>query len=174
MVKVQFDRLSFVIVDDNSHVRRLLRTILYSFGSRTVFEAEDGANALEVIGLQNPDIVITDLVMPVFDGFDLVRTIRDPRASKNPGIPIIMITGHSEKQKVLEARNLGVSEFLCKPFSANSLYQRVQSIIRKSQSVEPKRSPEITQAAPTDTKPDNVGVEPRPQEASESKEAWQI
>ncbi len=131
MARVQFHRLSFAIVDDNSHVRRLLRTVLYSFGAREIYEAEDGLLGLEAVDRHHPDILITDLVMPNYDGFELVRTIRNPRGCSHSTVPIIMLTGHAEKRHVLMARELGVSEFLCKPFSADSVYQRVRSIIER-------------------------------------------
>ncbi len=134
MTKVLFDRLSFLVVDDNTYARRLIRTILFSFGSRQVHEAEDGASALELIELHQPDIVVTDLIMPVFDGFDLVRTIRHSK-SDYAAMPIILVTAHAEKKHVLEARKLGVSEFLRKPFSANAFYERVQSIMTKADPV---------------------------------------
>ena len=128
MESTKFERLSFAIIEDNAHVRRLLRTILHSFGSREVYEADDGASGLEVIDVYMPDIVITDLQMPVFDGFDLVRTIRNPKACKTPKVPIIMLTAYAEKSNVLLARDLGVTEFICKPFSADTLYKRIRAI----------------------------------------------
>ena len=129
MIKIPFEHMSFAVIDDNAHIRRLLRSILHSFGCRDVYEAEDGAAGLEVVETHAPDIVIVDLVMPLFDGFDFVRTVRNPKGCKTPRVPIIMLTGHAEKRNVLEARNLGVTEFMCKPFSADTLYKRVQSIV---------------------------------------------
>ncbi|MGI9415634.1 MAG: response regulator [Hyphomicrobiales bacterium] len=131
MATTQFERLSFAIIEDNAHVRRLLRTILHSFGCREVYEADDGASGLEVLDSHVPDIVITDLDMPVFDGFDLVRTIRNPKACKTPKVPIIMLTGYAEKSNVLRARDLGVTEFICKPFSADTLYKRIRTIVER-------------------------------------------
>lgn len=131
MTSINFERLSFAIVEDNFHVRRLLRTILFSFGCREAYEADDGAAGLKVVENHNPDIVITDLDMPVCDGFDLVRTIRNPEVCKNPTIPIIMLTAYAQRSNVLKARELGVSEFMCKPFAADTLYKRIQNIVRR-------------------------------------------
>lgn len=131
MASIKFEKLSFAIIEDNAHVRRLLRTILYSFGCRECYEAEDGASGLEVLDAHQPDIVITDLDMPVFDGFDLVRTIRNPKACKTPMVPIIMLTGYADKSNVLRARDLGVSEFICKPFAADTLYKRIRNIVER-------------------------------------------
>jgi CheY-like chemotaxis protein len=129
MAKIDFDRLSFAVVDDNVHMRRLIRTLLYSFGSREIYEAEDGASGLEIVEMYSPDILITDWAMPIFDGLEFVQLIRNPDACKNAYIPIIMLTGHADRRRVLQARDSGVTEFLCKPVSATALYQRIKSII---------------------------------------------
>ncbi|MBZ0217012.1 MAG: response regulator [Fimbriimonadaceae bacterium] len=129
MSKIAFDRISFLVVDDNSHMRRLVRSLLHGFGSRQVFEAEDGAAGLEGVETYAPDILITDWAMPIFDGLELVQMIRNPDSCKNAYIPIIMLTGHSEKERVTQARDLGVTEFLCKPISAKALYDRIFNIV---------------------------------------------
>lgn len=129
MSKIAFDRLSFLVVDDNSHMRRLVRSLLHGFGSRQVYEAEDGASGLEAVETYGPDIMITDWAMPIFDGLELVQMIRNPDSCKNAYIPIIMLTGHSEKHRVIQARDMGVNEFLCKPISAKALYDRIHSIV---------------------------------------------
>ncbi len=129
MAKIDFERLSFAVVDDNVHMRRLVRTLLYSFGSREIYEAEDGASGLEVVEMYSPDILITDWAMPIFDGLEFIQLIRNPDACKNAYIPIIMLTGHADRRRVLQARDSGVTEFLCKPVSATALLQRIQSIV---------------------------------------------
>lgn len=129
MAKIAFDRLSFLVVDDNAHMRRIVRAILHGFGAREIYEADDGASGLEALESYSPDIMITDWAMPIFDGGELVQMIRNPKACKNAYVPIIMLTAHSEKKRVLEARDLGVNEFLCKPISAKSLFLRIKSIV---------------------------------------------
>jgi two-component system, chemotaxis family, chemotaxis protein CheY len=129
MYRVDFNRLRFLLVDDNVHMRRIVRTLLHGFGARDVYEAEDGAAGLEAFTSHSPDIVITDWSMPIFDGVELTRMIRQPETSSNPYVPIIMVTGHAEKKKVLEARDAGMTEFLVKPISAKALYQRILSIV---------------------------------------------
>jgi DNA-binding response OmpR family regulator len=76
-----------------------------------------------------PDIVITDWAMPIFDGIELTQMIRQPGASANPFVPIIMLTGHSEKRRVVAARDAGVTEFLVKPLSARALYERIVNVV---------------------------------------------
>ncbi|HWW47534.1 MAG TPA: response regulator [Xanthobacteraceae bacterium] len=129
MFRIDFNKLRVLICDDNPHMRRILRTLLHSFGAREVYEAEEGATALEMFSHYAPDIIITDWAMPIFDGIELTTMIRQPDAFGNPYVPIIMLTGHSEKRRVTMARDAGVTEFLAKPISANALYQRLLNVV---------------------------------------------
>jgi CheY-like chemotaxis protein len=129
MLRIDFNRLRFVVIDDNAHMRRIVRTLLHGFGAREVHEAEDGASGLEAFTHNVPDIVITDWAMPIFDGLELTQMIRQPGANANPFVPIIMLTGHSEKKRVMAARDAGVTEFLAKPLSAKALYERIVNVV---------------------------------------------
>src|ERR1700753_1889661 len=129
MIRIDFNRLRVLVIDDNAHMRRILRTLLHSFGTREVYEAEDGAAGLEAFMHFIPDIVICDWVMPIFDGLELTQMIRQPGANANPYVAIIMLTGHSEKKRVVAARDAGGTEFLAKPISAKSLYQRILNVV---------------------------------------------
>jgi two-component system, chemotaxis family, chemotaxis protein CheY len=129
MVRIEFNRLRFLVIDDNAHMRSMLRTLLHGFGAREVYEAEDGAAGHEAFTHHIPDIVITDWAMPIFDGLELTQMIRQPGANANPYVAIIMLTGHSEKKRVVLARDAGVTEFLVKPISAKSLYQRIVNVV---------------------------------------------
>src|ERR1700692_4395706 len=121
MVRIDFNRLRFLAIDDNAHMRRILRTLLHGFGAREVYEAEDGAAGLEAFNHYMPDIVIADWVMPIFDGLELTQMIRQQGANANPYVPIIMLTGHSEKKRVVVARDAGVTAFLAQTIYAKSL-----------------------------------------------------
>ncbi len=129
MFRIDFNKLRFLVCDDNPHMRRILRTLLHSFGAREVYEADNGATALEMYCHSVPDILICDWAMPIFDGLELTQMIRQPEGSGNPFAPIIMLTGHSEKRRVMVARDAGVTEFLAKPISAKGLYQRILSVV---------------------------------------------
>jgi CheY-like chemotaxis protein len=129
MMRIDFNKVRFLVIDDNAHMRRILRTLLHGFGAREVYEAEDGAAGLEAFTHNIPDIVITDWAMPIFDGLELTQMIRQPGANANPYVPIIMLTGHSEKKRVTAARDSGVTEFLAKPISANALYHRIVNVV---------------------------------------------
>ena len=129
MVRIDFNRLRFLVIDDNAHMRRIVRTLLHGFGARDVYEAEDGAAGLDAFTHHVPDIVMTDWAMPIFDGIELAQMIRQPESKGNPYAPIIMLTGHSEKRRVTVARDAGVTEFLAKPISAKGLYQRILNVV---------------------------------------------
>jgi CheY-like chemotaxis protein len=129
MLRIDFNKLRFLIVDDNIHMRRILRTLLHGFGTRDVYEAEDGANGLEVFTKTAPDIIFIDWAMPVFDGLEFAQMIRQPEANANPFVPMIMLTGHSERRHVTAARDAGITEFMVKPVSATALYQRIVNVI---------------------------------------------
>ncbi|WP_036489918.1 response regulator [Pseudovibrio exalbescens] len=127
-LSIDLTSLSFLVVEDSAYMRTILRTMLQGFGARRIVEAEDGAAGLEALDRANPDILILDWVMPILDGPDMVRMIRTP---DNPFayIPIIMVTAHTERSRIVEARKLGVHELLCKPISAKALHQRIMSVI---------------------------------------------
>ena len=129
MVRIDFNRLRFLVIDDNAHMRRILRTLLHGFGTREVYEAEDGATGLEAFTHYMPDIILVDWVMPIFDGLELTQMIRQPGANANPYVPIIMLSGHSEKKRIVTARDAGVTEFLAKPISAKALYERIGGVL---------------------------------------------
>jgi CheY-like chemotaxis protein len=129
MLRIDFSKLRFLVSDENPHMRRILRTLLHSFGAREVAEAEDGATALALFNSSLPDIIITDWATPIFDGIELTQIIRQPDAKTNPYVPIIMLTAHSEKRRVMLARDAGVTEFMVKPISAKALYQRILSVV---------------------------------------------
>jgi two-component system chemotaxis response regulator CheY len=129
MIRIDFNKLRFLVIDDNVHMRRILRTLLHGFGARDVYEAEDGAAGLEAFTHYMPDIVLTDWTMPIFDGLELAQMIRQPGTTSSPFVPIIMLTGNSEKNHVTAARDAGITEFMVKPISAKALYQRILNVI---------------------------------------------
>jgi len=124
-------QLSVLVVDDNQFMRQLVRGLLATVGVRKILEATDGIAALETIREAKPDVVVLDWEMPLLNGPELVRIVRSPGVFPTPDIPIIMLTGHLERWRVLEAAKLGVNEFLGKPVSAKSLHDRLISILLK-------------------------------------------
>jgi two-component system, chemotaxis family, chemotaxis protein CheY len=124
-------RLRILVVDDNVHMRNLVAAILRGAGFREIFEATDGAHAFEIMRLRNPDLVITDFSMSPIDGLEFTQMMRTASDSPNPFVPIIMMTGHTERNLVYAARDAGINEFLAKPVSADTLLSRVISVFDK-------------------------------------------
>jgi CheY-like chemotaxis protein len=130
-VEVLIQQLVLLVVDDNPFMRSLVRSLLLNIGVKTIYEAADGFTALEMIRSLKPDIVVLDLEMPLLNGAELVRIVRSPGAFPTPDLPIIVLTAHGERRRIVEAARLGINEFLCKPVSAKALYDRLLSILLK-------------------------------------------
>jgi two-component system chemotaxis response regulator CheY len=124
-------QLSVLLVEDNPFMRNLVRNMLANIGVKKVYEAGDGIAGLEMIRSVTPDVMVLDWEMPLLNGPELVRIVRSPGVFPLPDIPIIMLTAHGERWRVIEAAKLGVNEFLCKPVSAKSLLDRLLSILLK-------------------------------------------
>ena len=121
--------LQVLLVDDNQHMRAITSAVLQSAGVRKVREASDGAAAIEVLREQAVDLAIVDFNMFPLDGVEFTRLVRNSPDSTNPYLPIIMMTGHSEKSRVYEARDAGVTEFVVKPITAKAILDRIQAVI---------------------------------------------
>ena len=131
MAEDYLQEVRFLIVDDNAFMRTIVKRILSALNAKEVREAEDGADALKVLQTYGPDIIITDWVMDPIDGIEMVRMIRNNQDSKNPFVPVIMLTAHSEYARIIEARDAGVNEVVVKPVSVKALFSRVQMVIEK-------------------------------------------
>ncbi|MDO8324473.1 MAG: response regulator [Phenylobacterium sp.] len=126
---MRLEVLKILIVDDNHHMRVLLSEVLRAVGLQNIYEAGDGAEALQQMRAHPIDIVMTDLAMEPLDGIDFVRLLRNSPDSPNQMAPVIMITGHSTMRRISEARDVGVNEFLAKPLTARGVLDRLQKII---------------------------------------------
>src|SRR5262245_52272208 len=121
--------ISVLIVEDNQYMRKVVRNILVNIGVKNIHEAADGIAGLEAIRVSAPDLVVLDWEMPLLNGAELVRIVRSPGVFPVPDVPIIMLTGHVERWRVIEASRLGVNEFLKKPVSGKSLLDRIVAIL---------------------------------------------
>jgi len=126
-----FSTLKALIVEDNVHMRTLLRSLLIALGMKDVYEAANGADAFVLLREKRPDLVLSDLTMSPVDGIAFTREVRLSEASPNPYVPIIMITGHTERHRVETARDAGVTEFLAKPITAQNLFLRIAEIVER-------------------------------------------
>lgn len=118
---------TILIVDDESRIRKLIKDFLIKEGFN-ILEAEDGEKALEIAEKNKKDIglIILDIMMPVLDGWSVLRQIR-----QNSNVPVIMLTARGEEQDELFGFELGVDEYITKPFSPKILVARVQAILKR-------------------------------------------
>lgn len=121
------------MVEDNSFIRGILESLLHLFRVGRVSAVANGEEAIEVLShpviAANIDIVLSDLLMSPINGALLLRWVRGSPESNNRFLPFVMISGAADHENVVEARDLGVSEFLAKPFSAESVYRRLLEVI---------------------------------------------
>jgi DNA-binding response OmpR family regulator len=127
----QIESLRVLIVDDDHYMRKVVRAMLSTFGVRTVYEASDGIMGLDEICKNSPDLVIVDWEMPMLNGAQFVRMVRSPGEFPMPDVPIIMLTGHGERWRVVEAARVGAHEFLLKPVSTKALHDRILAVVSK-------------------------------------------
>jgi DNA-binding response OmpR family regulator len=129
LLQPQIEALKVLIVDDDHYMRKVVRTMLAAIGVKTVFEAGDGITGLEAIRQHLPDLVIVDWEMPMIDGAQFVRLVRTPGEFPIPDVPIIMLSGHGDRWRVVEAARIGAHEYLLKPVSTKSLHDRIVAIV---------------------------------------------
>ncbi len=121
--------VQILLVDDNQHMRAIASAILTSAGAIKIREVGDGAQALKALQEQPFDLAIVDFNMYPLDGVEFTRLVRNSADSADPYLPIIMMTGHSERSRVQEARDAGVNEFVVKPITAKAMLDRIQAVI---------------------------------------------
>ncbi len=121
--------LSVLVVDDNGHMRALVKSILHALGVKEVRDVSDAVDAFRELQYFAADVIIVDWNMEPIDGIEFTRLVRTAKDSPNPFVPIIMLSGHTELFRVSQARDSGINEYLAKPISAKSLYGRILSII---------------------------------------------
>ncbi len=125
------DGLKILIVDDEARMRKLVRDFLSVKGFQVV-EAEDGEQAVDIYFHQKDiSLIILDVMMPKMDGWEVCRTIREYSE-----VPIIMLTARGEERDELQGFNLGVDEYISKPFSPKILVARVEAILRRSKTAD--------------------------------------
>lgn len=127
-----------LVVDDDPVMLELLKAVL-SNGGLTVMEASDGVQGLELIQGEHPDLVLSDVMMPRMDGFELVRRVRsDPLISSTP---LIILSAKGEEEDRIKGLELGANDYLTKPFSGKELVARVRSTIRYRDMLRAQRAP---------------------------------
>lgn len=124
------EALTVLIVEDNPHMRALLRALLTALGTKTLHEAPDGESGLELFRERKCELILCDMSMTPMDGLTFTQRARGT-GSINPYVPIIMISGYTERHRVEAARDAGVTEFLAKPVTPQNLFSRIAEIVER-------------------------------------------
>jgi two-component system, chemotaxis family, chemotaxis protein CheY len=121
--------MKFLVVDDFSTMRRIVRNLLKELGYTNVDEAEDGSVGLQKLKGGNFQFVVTDWNMPVMTGIELLKAIRADATLKH--LPVLMITAEAKKENIIEAAQSGASGYIVKPFTAATLEEKMGKIFEK-------------------------------------------
>ncbi len=119
--------LNFLVVDDYSTMRRIVKNLLNELGYANVTEADDGATALPLLRSGSFDFLITDWNMPGMPGLELLKQVRaDERLAK---LPVLMLTAEAKREQIVEAAQAGVNGYVIKPFTAATLKEKIDKIL---------------------------------------------
>jgi two-component system chemotaxis response regulator CheY len=120
--------MKFLVVDDFSTMRRIVRNLLKELGFTNVDEAEDGVVALQKLKSEQFDFVVSDWNMPNMTGIDLLKSIRADAALKH--LPVLMVTAEAKKENIIEAAKAGANGYVVKPFTAATLDEKLNKIFK--------------------------------------------
>jgi two-component system chemotaxis response regulator CheY len=125
------NELKFLVVDDFSTMRRIVRNLLKELGFTNVDEAEDGVVALQKLKSGTFDFIVSDWNMPNMTGIELLRAVRADAALKH--LPVLMVTAEAKKENIVEAAQAGASGYIVKPFTAATLDEKLNKIFQTMQ-----------------------------------------
>jgi len=120
--------MKILLVDDSRTIRNIQKNVLAQLGYKDIMEAADGVEALKLIAETRPDMALVDWNMPNMDGITLVRKIRETDRQ----LPLIMVTTEAEKRRVIEAIQAGVNNYVVKPFTAETLAEKITQTLSKA------------------------------------------
>lgn len=120
--------IRFLVVDDFSTMRRIIKNFLNDLGYSNVQEADDGTTALPILKQGNIDFLVTDWNMPGMPGLELLKAVRaDPALAK---LPVLLVTAEAKREQIVEAAQAGVNGYVVKPFTAQTLKDKVDKILQ--------------------------------------------
>lgn len=125
--------MRILLVDDSRTIRNIQKNVLGQLGHTDILEASDGVEALKILSGTRPDLVLIDWNMPNMDGITLVRKIRET----DKALPLMMCTTEAEKARVIEAIKAGVNNYVVKPFTAQTLAEKITATLAKVQQTAP-------------------------------------
>ena len=121
--------MKVLIVDDFATMRRIVRNVLKQIGFTNMIEADNGKAALKVLKKENIDLILCDWNMPEMPGIELLKAIRSDDELKK--IPFVMVTAEAQKDNIIEAVKAGVSSYIVKPFTAETVTEKLNAIFKK-------------------------------------------
>lgn len=121
--------MKILIVDDFSTMRRIIKNLLRDLGFNNTHEADDGATALPLLQSTNFDFIVTDWNMPGMQGIDLLKAVRADENLKH--LPVLMVTAESKREQIVEAAQAGVNGYVVKPFTAQTLKEKIDKIFER-------------------------------------------
>lgn len=121
--------LKFLVVDDFSTMRRIVRGLLKEIGYTDIEEAEDGSVALRMLKSGTFDFVVSDINMPIMNGFALLAAIKGDDALK--ALPVLMVTAEARKEDIMRAAKEGAAGYIVKPFTKTTLEEKIQKIVAR-------------------------------------------
>jgi len=121
--------MRFLIVDDFSTMRRIVRGLLKEIGYHNADEAEDGSVALNLLRNNKFDFIVSDINMPVMNGFELLAAVKADNNLKH--LPVLMVTAEARKEDIVRAAKDGAAGYIVKPFTKATLEEKVQKIMQK-------------------------------------------
>lgn len=121
--------MKILVVDDFSTMRRIIKNLLRDLGFNNTQEADDGLTALPMLQAESFDFLVTDWNMPGMQGIDLLKAVRaDPELAN---LPVLMVTAESKRDQIVEAAQAGVSGYIVKPFTAQTLEEKIEKIFER-------------------------------------------
>lgn len=121
--------MKVLVVDDFATMRRILKNVLKEIGFTKIVEADDGSSALAVLKKDKVDLIVSDWNMPEVSGLDLLKAVRSDESMKD--VPFLMVTAEGQKDSVVQAVQAGVDNYVVKPFTADTIKQKLQQIFHK-------------------------------------------
>jgi DNA-binding response OmpR family regulator len=130
-VAYKFQNISVLVIESSQAMFTLAKDILTTFGVKQVHAAYDIQKGFDIVRREKPDIIMTDWLGETNGGLAFIKQLRTDNRSSDPFVPVILMTGFTYESKVLAARDAGLSELLVKPYTALSLYRKIEDLIEK-------------------------------------------
>jgi two-component system chemotaxis response regulator CheY len=121
--------MKVLVVDDFATMRRIVKNILNQIGFKNIIEADDGSSALEVLKKDKVDLIMSDWNMPKMTGLELLKAVRSDESMKD--MPFLMVTAEGQKDSVVQTVQAGVSDYIVKPFTADTVKEKLEKMFKK-------------------------------------------